>query len=491
MDKCFAISVTVCTALLAGLYLAWYAVRIELHYVLSLFNHGVSTGKILFLLGFVAAVMLRVGLCRNVQPNPRLGYTLLIAGVLAGLSGSMAAHLHYVHTYELGLGTPTFHGRDGHLSVNSTTHIHVGKTAVAHGIDLLGFESLHDRFDTGSVYRSAVPVWLSAIVGLGFVLSVVVVLWLAPGATQRLGRGTRQACTLLWALAGCALCKCILDGGPLAYDAVVAAACLWLIAAGVCKLRVAACCLGALGWLAVVFVIDPDLVPTQAGRGLQRGAIYLLILLFGLWLSYPDRPPLRVRAATAVTAMVVGVMVTLGWMRYVTPLRAPAEADAVVYTVTPDRGLLAQSVAPGVSTKTIAALYEQVGENPIRPRNTSVSPRARGFQFEIIGGLHLLKTSRGTLELRPSPIAGFQIITPTDDYTGPGDRLQFVWRVDGQIGPMITGGINQLTQNERFVNYFLIDKVLRDAGVKEYVLTPALIRTVEEDSSEGRAAASE
>ncbi|MEM9348041.1 MAG: hypothetical protein AAGB26_15645 [Planctomycetota bacterium] len=482
MDKRFAISVIVGTALLAGLYLAWHAIRIELHYILSLFNHGVSTGKILFLLGFVAAVMLRVALYQKARPNTRLGYTLLIAGVLVGLSGSMAAHLQYVHVYELNLSTPTFHGRDGHLSVNSTAHIHVGKTAIAHSVELLGLGSLHDRFDTGSVYRSAVPAWLSAIIGLGFAVSVVMVIWLAPGATQRMGSATRQACTLLWALAGCALCKCILDGGPLAYDAVIAAACLWLIAAGVCRLRVAVCTAGVLGWLTVIFMIDPDLVPTQAGRGLLRGAIYLLILLFGLWLSYPKRPPLRVRAATAVAAMVVGVLVTLGWMRYVTPLRAPAEADAVVYTMTPDRGLMAETVAADASTKTIASLYGQVGENPMRPRNSSVSPRKDGYRFEIIGALHLLRTSGSALEIKPSPIAGFHIFKPDDDYAGPGDRLQFVWRVDGRTGPVIAGGINQLTQNERFVNYFLMDKVLRDAGVDEYILTPYRISVTESET---------
>ena len=48
--------------LIGAAYLGLEPVRIELHFLLSQLNHGVSSGKILFLLGFVAAVMLRVAL---------------------------------------------------------------------------------------------------------------------------------------------------------------------------------------------------------------------------------------------------------------------------------------------------------------------------------------------------------------------------------------------------------------------------------------------
>ena len=458
----------------AGAYFVGDRARLFVHFAVSQVCHGVSSGKILFALGYVAAFAVAAALGRAPSPPSRRGMRGFHAVVAMGLLLAMATHLIYCMGLHLSAGWHSYHWRDGVGSINCSTHIHTSKAVIALMVNWLHLPaSLHDRFDTGLAYLDAVPTPLLLGVGVCFLGALGLSLVTGPRCVGGYPRRQQPFVALVWALAGASLCKGILDGGPLGYDVVVAWLTLAVLgsagsleqAARTLKARWLLVCLSVLLWLAAVGVIELEFAFYQAREFLYRLCLYALVL------SAPLLPARRWAAGTFVLSTAVASV--LAWQsatRYLLPLLARAPATAVVYTPAPEGSRARQADVSGAGD--YVGLYAQLGETANRVRWVSAPRQRSGTPTGLYADLKILRwtgrplTSGGLVTIRRAE--------PLEDASHPTFRLEVEF--DAATGPVLWRGRDvpgdQLDENERHVAYRLLDARLRACGVSQYVLIP-------------------
>ena len=310
------------TVVVAALYLTCPQLRVGLHFALTQLCHGTSSGKILFVLGFVAVFMLRLSAWRAGEPAPSRAWDRALAlAVAVGLGACLGSWVLYTIRFDLPTNWHTFHWRAGVNSVNCATHIHTGKVAIAWLVELLGRPTWHQHFDTGAAYLQAVPVWLAGVIGACFVTAVVAGLVAGGCWVARYPERQQPGVAVLAALALSSLAKCIVDGGPLAYDAIAAVLFVVLIARARSLDEVGryayryrfALGLSIALWLSLVAAVDVRFVEHQLQQFLYRSGWYTILLLIGGRYAGRDasRPahalvPRTVAAATVVWLLLAG-----------------------------------------------------------------------------------------------------------------------------------------------------------------------------------------
>jgi hypothetical protein len=371
----------------------------------------------------------------------------------------------YVRAFHLDPAMVTLHWSQGVNSINSLTHVHTSKVPIALTLNLLQLSSLHQQFDTGAAYASVVPVWIAAAIGVCFVLTLTFALWLVPAWLRRdperpLGQ------IVLGALASSAVTKCILDGGPLAYDAVVGAITLFLLlhdrAIAHSRLkRGFTPVMTMLLWVAAVAAYSPGALQGQLTEALKRTLLYLAIGASGVKVCWPRLTP---RAGSWI-----GATCLAAWMCFV---MADVRARVVP--------LLQQAPSTWVSLRDgprlmsargprVADAYLENADDPLRARFTSVTERtdlATGMLAEAI-------PLRATEHLAFQDDASLRFVRAEFSEEG---RIRLQVEFDAALGPVLfsDGRRNQVTENERFVAYFAFDRAARRAGLGEYILIPYL-----------------
>jgi hypothetical protein len=480
----------VCILLLAVYFTGGWA-RTLVHFIVNQVCVGVSSGKIVYALLFAAAVLARTAwLARHdehidSQSNapsargasaPPTSANLRIFAICTalGLAASLASCILYLRAMGLSLGTVSFHWRDGVNSVNALTHIHTSKAPIALVVDWLGHASWHQRFDTGFAYLRAVPVWLAIVIGVCFLASIASALWQLP----RVARGytaprERLVVAIVLALAGGAITKSVLDGGPLAYDTIAALLALALLA-GPSSLAQAASrarrfaagpVLLLAVWLGTVAVFAPGGTLRQGSEWLQRASLYTLILACGAAITpSSQRPKFTLIALSGVTWIIfvshACTVRVLPLMRTAPPQVRVFERDGTTRTE-PSRN------------QSAAQVYLRLGDNPQRARRVQFAPRedrVTGLYADIIP----LRSDR-EITLAPGPLVFLRRadMVPSDMGRGPA-RLRSQVAFDAHHGPVLfsEGARDQIAENDRFVAYFVIDDHFRRSGLLEYVLVP-------------------
>jgi hypothetical protein len=480
-------------AVLLALMLAYAATptsRIVVHFLVAQVCHGVSAGKIFFCLIFLMVFCLRTALLAPAHQLLRRRGITLAASLTIGLAAGLVSHLLYTAAHALPLNWHAFHWKDGFNSVTCTTHIHTSKACIALFLQAVGLEQWCAHFDTGVVFAHDVPGWLALTIGAAFALSLFLALHVGPHCVARYPRGEQTAVTVVLGLGLAALCKCVLDGGPLAYDAVAGALAVALIAkstslAALARgLRHHALRIGMVVglWLTVVAAIDLTFLEHQAQQFLYRTAIYGCILATGYCSAH--RNPIRTRpaACAAGTAAIACWFSISAAARQLWPLWQPAPARILTYQWLdqPHRyegnlEFVRATDIPVHPGHRYWQAYQTAGNNPLRVRNVSAAPRdpsttATGLYADLI----ILAADTEALTFLPSDILTIERMDPVNENGALRWRIEV--RLDGVYGPVLWRGPSdprtQIDENERFVAYALLDHYLRACGVREYILIP-------------------
>jgi hypothetical protein len=519
---------------LTALYAVPSLLATILHPLLGLASHGTSSGKIFLLLAFVAIFAstwlvraLRQPRASTTPPAPpqparrRLSTArIFIIASAAGLCASLASFFFYARAHHLATGDVTVHWSAGLNSSNNLTHIHTSKAVVALTLDALGLSHLHARFDTGQAYTSSIPTPLALLTGLCFVIATIAGLALG---TRHAARSLREqpapvamAHALVIAIALQSISKCILDGGPLAYDALAGVLAAWAMlrtdarprtTLAWARRRWAVLTLLVFSWLGLVLLLSPATLDFQAINLIFRLALYASIIALGhaaasLTRASPPAPlaaqtaarwaQRMIPAASTLAALGLTAWSVLDTIRLrIAPLFAPPPG-AIVYHAPPTYQIVAPPhSAGGASFSTLAHAYAATRERPHRVTWTSAlagtSPVNTGFFAEIIvldgppiapalARSGLLDVAVGPPERRegpqPSPIATpYQPQPPASPARTP---IRVTFR--GPAAPVLFRDAphNQADENEKFVAYRLLDAHLRDQGVTSYILIPSL-----------------
>lgn len=477
----------VCAALVMlvlGLYIASGGMlRTLLHFLLIQLCHGTSSGKVFYLLFFTIAVFVRLACQRRrceLAEEQRRGWGLAaIALTSIGLASSLLSHVLYIWTYSLPVGWASWHWKNGINSVTSITHVHTSKAAIAGFCQAIGATKAHTHFDTGYVYLDVVPAWLTAIIGLSFVGAIACWLIVAPRVIGIGSRSSVMARAWVFALAGASLTKSILDGGPLAYDAVVAAVTLVVLfltamdnKRAMSRNSLILLGLSVLFWLALLVALDPSSLQPQGERALYRAAIYAVILCM------PSVIALRPESSTvshwsAVCGAVSILFAVILFLQQVgvtlVPLWSPNPQRSVSYGNDCEPFQTFQTVGP-----TVDALYRREGEDPFRARDLSVAKHPLPQPQGLLAETTILSADHASIPTQPVGVVSFRASQELDSTDFP--RLRLKVEFDKDYGPALfcppERTMTQIDENERFVAYHLLDRAMRHAGFTRYILVP-------------------
>ncbi|MDX2147129.1 MAG: hypothetical protein SFZ23_06360 [Planctomycetota bacterium] len=522
--------------------LTWYFTHDDarpiLHTLLARMCHGTSSGKIAFFLAMLAAsatvlagASFRSSSCMSAQalsPGRLVRVWLGVTGL--GLVLSLVAHAWITRQLDLSIGSVAFYWSDGVNSVSTLTHVHASKAPIALAMESLGWTQGTRRFDAGAPFAQMLPMWLSLSIGGAALCSFALTPFVAVRLAMAILAGVRShACkghqsqgavgaSLALTASVCAVsgaAKCVLDGGPLAYDAVLGL----LVVAMWTRLHqrtpaierrpfaqlarpalVAA--LIILGWLTCVLQLAPGQAGHQASALVER-VVLLAALVWGVAVAGGllrvaragakggvedgDATIFRLRWAMFAGSWAVAITLlqcAVSLQRGVAPLFAPAGASFVAFD---EHGCATEcSVKPG---ERAIDVYRRMGDDPLRARIVSFPGHQRsGTQLDsvLLGELIVLDVSSGVVRLPESGAVRIARIDPVPlEHTAAHPRMpapnrpRFYVEIvcDARLGPRIFDPDEQQEQgqvqtNERFVAYHAIDAMLRTAGVREYVLVP-------------------
>lgn len=480
-----------------AIYFAWPAGRPEMHLLLSKWCHGVSTGKIgYFLVAMVAGlVWLSAGRVGKKLASDEVSEAthqatksgLIVIGLmLLGWLGSLVSCLWYLDYFAIGLDDVSYHWLAGLPSVNSVQHIHTSKSALAGSLDLLGLGAAHAHFDTGAGYAKVIPIWMQVWLMSTFVLSLVAGLWASRGLIAHYAAPHRAAAGFAWLIGWAWGSKCILDGGPLGYDALLSVLLMGIVAGrgamfSVRQVRSGLVAIGAI-WLGAHLILSLDSALWQGLRVLERGAWVLGSIILLIWLSAPARVDAREtrreqawwlgRGVLAACMVIAGGMLWLSYQSDVAPLRQPSNGATATKLSAEPEGVFFRSVSTGDGCVDCAAAYRYLGDQPSRVRRISLAHRrpegATGMKFDVrpigeVSGVNF--QSRGDLEL-----AG---IEPRTDDRGTWLAMDVAFAAGR--GPVVVDGWGQrgqLLENERFIAMLAADAYIQQAGIRQYVMVP-------------------
>jgi hypothetical protein len=461
-----------------------------LHFALAQLCHGVSGGKIAFLLLFIAAVATSLAFApASASVNPATPPSRRLWFLLAlGLAASMTSFLFYVVDLGLPMGVPTFHWRDGVNSVNSLTHIHTSKAPIALLLHTLGGDSLNAHFDTGAAYLAAVPTPLALFIGLCFLAACTIAIAESRSVVARFEPATRPLIALVYAVAAANACKSILDGGPLAYDAVASLLTLALLRgspglAGIgpwLKTAAKPALLSLALWIAILLALQPGAIDRHPGLLAYRLAILATPLAMGallLALLQSSTPRTLKSIARPAAASLAGVAIVIHFASQAAqtslwPLQRTAPQAALL--MGPQWNACTHLDLP--KDATFAQAYALAGDNPLRVRHVSFRDPGDNTPSGFFGQLVIPPGRPWSLDPNAQdtgPIAMLRC-DPVEDARRPSFRIQV--ESDGQRGPKLCPPTNRpltiLDDHERFVAYHALDARLRRGGLREYVLVP-------------------
>ncbi len=448
--------------------------------------HGVSTFKVDLLMLFVVVCgMLTLTGAGNTSPRQlrfyrRMTASALTVGGVTGLAGFLDTSLRL----GLPLNKHVYFFRDGFNSINHFSHMHTTKAGLDILVNVLGLGQISARADTGRALVEQVNPVLAVATLLAALVAFAGLIGAARTVIGNWPRWQRTPALLIYAISGAHAVKCLLDGGPLAYDFLPAILSLYLLFR---QEREAQLLLFLRrSWLRItlifaIFLAGIALISPGSAllvQPLQYG--YFLSGLVLLWLVLLA-PALRVSLlipAVAVASVVCGFHVYTQGVQDIVVLNRPVSSSDRVALLdwrslssVVDRTALGPAIShPEVAGLRLHQVYRACGENPLRNRNLLIVPEHSGEHHGLLFALRILK-SAGPLVLESDQHLQFAGVRQTD---GGNDSL-YVFRV--KLDPQLFSSLwhedpSLVDQNNDFVCFYYLDHYFRAKGLTEYVLIP-------------------
>ncbi len=340
--------------------------------VVDPFFHSTSSGAAVGLLVFVALCCGRMGLAAPGAAVSRVAPAALLAAVLVGNVTNLIAHAWLLQRFELPITAAVYHWSEGQNTYSWLFHSHSGKVA----LDLLFAGVLGHwapSYDFGQALGSALPLPFSLLCAGSLLLGIVSALVLLPAAARRWG----PAGALLFGFCALSCAKTIVDGGPLTYRFVPAAAVLVVLLGSLAgwpgRVRLSLAWGGVLAvaaYLGLWAVLSPEPgVSALTGMGFTLAVMAGL----GLWVQQPRSPSGRAMRPMLVFVCasmgVVGVAASL--LGTAATLLMPLDADMRAVVCRADA-----CVRQEAGGRSAFEVYRLAGDDPLKPRHTFIAPES-------------------------------------------------------------------------------------------------------------------
>ena len=427
------------------------------------FFHGTSAGASLATLLFAAAACLRLATAplQSSRRVDRAAAWVLIAALALGQAANLGSHVALMRSYELPITAAVYHWAGDTNTYSYLFHSHTGKAAM----DLLVSGLLRHvapSWDLGAGLAQALPWPVGAACAASLLAGVAAALLLLPSAWRQGG----VAGGLMFGFCALSCLKSSIDGGPLTYHFIPAAAVLiWLLAriqgvstrvlAGVAAAGVVVVLAYLVLWLTLA--TEPG---TAACVGLA-GTLAILGLLAGCTPADHRHGRLRRAGWWACTLLVA---TSLGASLLATPgcLLLPLDAHLQATVCPPDEAVCREEPVSGRSAYDV---YRAAGDDPLKPRHTFIAPSANAGPVRMAAVVRVLRTQPGQ-----GASAGPVRALPTGRLGASGN---VVVELFGDRLPAVFGAEpHPWSSRNYYVFLHLAARALRAQGLQQFALSP-------------------
>lgn len=477
-----------------------FSFRFYSHWILSIFVHGVSGGKVYFLLSYATVLFfLLFFLAKRKRSWPmgvRWAGTLLWVAVGLGMGASLGSYLHYLFTYSLPIEAHHYHFHEIYNSVNYFPHIHTSKLFIYKFGRLLGFGKALGGMDDGRVFMNVLPTFYPYVTLSSVACVLFLSLLLVPAMVYHWKSENRAGIAVLSILAFQSIIKSLSDGGPFAYDFLVAIGVIFLLfhnkqheaLIGFFKKKWRVFFWGSLGVVTCLCLIDPSL--GFITHTLKNGSLLLGIYSFIYFISLRNSVRHRWLKGAILSALALFLSFTLyvRYSVYIKPFHvALDEGTKIHYFHYRDRPLperlrgsqvIFDSDFLSIFCFTIPKkekaleLYKTLGENPYRNRRVAIIYPQNRKAYGILAEVTFLEFQEKETTLNVPKIMDLQL--KEEDLRRRRFRGEITF--DPSYFPVLAhaegGKITQLDENHKFLMYYFLNRFLNHSGVTEYILTP-------------------
>jgi hypothetical protein len=466
-----------------------------------MFVHGVSGGKIYFLLIYSTVVFLllyfRRGKSRAPWPMESCWAGKLLAFLmLLGIGASLGSYIHYITTYDLPVEAYHYHFRGIYNSVNYFPHIHTSKLYLYKVGSLLGLERALENMDDGRVFVNVIPAFYPYVTLFSTLFIIFLSLFFIPRIVNRWEGRNKTGISILSVLSFNSIIKCLSDGGPFAYDFLVAIGVIYILVHTKSPEELKAFLIVrwkffwwvSLGILSFEFLIDPSLgiMTYTLEHGLFILSIYFFIFFMIIRNTLRNRWLKWVFLATLIFSLSYSVYTR--YSIYIKPflvhLDEGTEIHYFYYKDDPlpeclnrsrvkfDSGFLSIYSFSTERRESILHLYKTLGENPYRNRHVAIISPKKRKAYGILAKIIFLEFDKREVILRVFSI--FDLKLTEEDLNRKRFRGEIAF--DPSYFPALShaegGKITQLDENHKFLMYYFLNRFFHHSGVKEYILIP-------------------
>jgi len=481
------------------LYGVFFSFHFYSHFILSMFVHGVSGGKVYFLLLYSMVLFLLLFLRRKRGSGPRWtrwAGKLFVFFVVLGMMASIGSYLHYIKTYSLPVEAHHYHFKGIYNSVNYFPHIHTSKLYLYQIGHLLGFEQALKNMDDGRVFVDVIPAFYPYVTLCSVLSAIFLSFFLVPGIVSRWEDRNQTGISILCILSSNSIVKCLSDGGPFAYDFLIAIGILHILMCtktpeevqAFLKRRWKVFFWVSFGVLSLECLIDPSfgMVTYTLKNGIVILSIYGFIYVMTIRAAL-HHPWLKWTFLT-VLVLFLSYTVFLRYSVYIKPFLVYLDEGTEIHYFYYKEGHLPERLKGGhvkfdssflkiysfslEKREKVLDLYRTLGENPYRNRHLAMIPSGKGRAYGMLGRFIFLTLEKRELVLRVLDI--FDLKLREEDL----DRKSFYGEIafDPSFFPVLSHAegekITQLDENHKFVMYYFLNRFFHHAGVKEYIFTP-------------------
>jgi hypothetical protein len=489
---------TLFTLILYGIH---FSFRFYSHFILSMFVHGVSGGKVYFFLIYSTVVFLLLFFQKEKRRGgwpmeARWAGKLLVFLVLLGIGVSLGSYLHYIKAYSLPVEAYHYHFKGIYNSVNYFPHIHTSKLFLYKMGSLLGVEQALGSMDDGRVFVNTIPAFYPYVTLFSTLFVILLSLFFIPGIVNRWEDRRQTGISILCVLSFNSIIKSLSDGGPFAYDFLVAIGVIYILmhtkspeeVKAFIRRRWKIFLWASFGILSLECLIDPSL--GIATYTLKNGIVILGIYSFIYLMTIRNTLSKRwlPRILLIVLTLFLSYTAYMRYSIYIKPFHVYLdEGIEIHYFYYKDCPLPRRLIGSRVKfdsdflsiysfsiekKEKVLELYKTLGENPYRNRHVAIINPKKRQAYGILAKIIFLEFEKREIALRVFEI--FHLKLTEEDL----DRKSFHGEIafDPSYFPVLShaegGEITQLDENHKFVMYYFLNRFFHHSGVNEYILTP-------------------
>jgi hypothetical protein len=463
-----------------------------------MFVHGVSGGKVYFLLTYSTVVFFFLFL-KGEKKRIYRSMKIWWAGrfiVLLGMLASLGSYIHYIIAYDLPVEAYHYHFRGIYNSVNYFPHIHTSKLYLYKIGSLLGLERALENMDDGRAFVNIVPAFYPYVTLGSTLLIIFLSFFFIQEIVNRWEGRNKVSVSILTVLSFNAIIKCLSDGGPFAYDFLVAIGIMHILMHTESPEELKAFLIDrwkffwwvSLGILSFEFLIDPSLgiITYTLENGLLILSIYFFICFIIIRNTLINRWLKWVFLATLIFSLSYSVYAR--YSIYIKPFLVHLDEGTQIHyfyykdnrlpkylkrsRVIFDSGFLNIYSFLTERRESVLHLYKTLGENPYRNRHVAIISPKKRKAYGIFSKIIFLEFEKREVALRVSHI--FDLKLTEEDLSQKRFRAEIAF--NPSYFPVLShaegGKITQLDENHKFVMYYFLNRFFEDSGIKEYILTP-------------------